>query len=260
MQFLTTVVVTLILIALFNFQEVTLAQKATLNNKPIVIQKSVNSLTIEPSEYNFGLIDEGIEVSHDFSLTNKSQHEIVIHNAYATCGCTIPKLLKHSLKPNETTILKITVDTTMKLGHITKSVFIVTNDTINPKQEIKLIMNIKDPHKSLSKEKMAKIFTSEKCTSCHVARGIGLFGRDLYNADCAMCHGPKAEGAIGPKLIGPYYDKDFTSYITKTASFGSPNHPSMPGFLSDAGGPLNKDQIDSIVKYLGDLSKLRKYK
>ena len=259
MQFLTTITLILILISV-SCQKVTLAQKMTLDNKPLAIQKSASRLMIEPSEYNFGLIDEGIEVSHDFSLTNKSQQVINIYNAYATCGCTVPKLLKHSLKPNETTILKITVDTTMKLGNITKSVFIVTNDTKNPKQEIKLIMNVKDPHKGLSKEKMAKIFTSEKCTSCHVARGIGLFGRDLYNADCAMCHGPKAEGAVGPKLIGPYYDKNYYTNITKVASFGSPSHPSMPGFLSDAGGPLNKDQIDSIVKYLSDLSKLRNYK
>lgn len=217
------------------------------------------NLLIEPTEFNFGLIDEGIEVTHDFKLTNLGKTNLLIYNAYATCGCTIPKLTKNKLKPHESTILKITVDTTMKRGKVDKKVFLITNDKIEPKSTINLLMTVKDPHKGLTREKMAKIFTSEKCTSCHVARGIGLFGRDLYNADCAMCHGPKAEGAVGPKLFGPYYDPVFTAKMTKTASFGSQTSITMPGFLSDANGPLNRDQIDSIIKYLSDLSKLRHY-
>jgi len=119
-------------------------------------------------------------------------------------------------------------------------------------------MNVVDPHKGMTDDHKVKIFTDAQCSSCHVARGKGLLGRDLYNADCAMCHGPKAEGAIGPTLIGPYEDSSFTHHITEVASSGSKTHHSMPGFLTDAGGPLNKQELDSILKYLADLSSKRR--
>ena len=219
-----------------------------------------NTIHIEPKQFDFGLIDEGIEVNHDFYIVNDSNHTIKIENAYATCGCTTPQLTNKILKPHQKSLLKITVDTTMKTGNITKSVFVICDEKTNPKLEVKLLMNVKDPHKNLTKEKMAKIFTSEKCNTCHVLRGTGLFGQKLYNADCAMCHGPKAEGAVGPKLFGPYYDEKFKQKMTTITSKGSPNVITMPGFLVDNGGPLSKEQIDSIIEYLSSISKKRNYK
>jgi len=31
----------------------------------------------------------------------------------------------------------------------------------------------------------------------------------------------------------------------------------MPGFLASAGGPLSKQELDSVLKFLADLSKMR---
>lgn len=147
----------------------------------------------------------------------------------------------------------------MKQGKITKTVSIVSNDPVNPTLKLNLSMNVLNPHTNLTAETRAKIFTSDKCNSCHVMKGNGLFGKDLFDADCAMCHGKQGLGAIGPQLLGPYENNLFKEGMEKIASYGSKTHHSMPGFLVDAGGPLNKEQIDSILKYLAQVSKQRYY-
>jgi hypothetical protein len=221
-------------------------------------QADAPRITIEPLTYDFGTVDRGVWLKHRFSIANTGSAPLILSRTYATCGCTLPKLIKNKLLPGETGALDVSVDTSMKQNRITKSVFVVSNDPLKPSLKVDLSMNVVDPHNGMSDDNKVKIFTDEKCSGCHVARGVGKLGRDLYNADCAMCHGPKAEGAIGPTLIGPYEESTFAHHITEVASFGSRTHHSMPGFLADAGGPLNKQELDSILKYLADLSSKRR--
>lgn len=222
-------------------------------------QKSASPVIIIDSEsYDFGTVDRGVWLKHRFAISNAGSVPLILNRTYATCGCTLPKLTKNKLLPGETCALNVSVDTSMKQNRITKSVFVVSNDPLKPSLKVDLSMNVVDPHKGMTDDNKVKIFTDAQCSSCHVARGRGLLGRDLYNSDCAMCHGPKAEGAIGPTLIGPYDDSSFAHHMTEVASFGSKTHRSMPGFLADAGGPLNKQELESILKYLADLSSKRR--
>lgn len=220
--------------------------------------QSTPGILIEPESFDFGTVDRGVWLKHKFKVTNTGKSVLLLHRAYATCGCTVPKLAKSQLAPEESTDLDVSVDTSMKQNRITKSVLVTSNDPSKPLIKIDLNMNVVDPHQAMSDEGKVKIFTDAQCASCHVARGKGLLGRDLYNADCAMCHGPKAEGAIGPTLVGPYEESSFAQRITQVASFGSKQHHSMPGFLASAGGPLSKQELDSIVKYLAELSSKRR--
>lgn len=217
------------------------------------------AIVIEPKDFDFGVVDGGAIVKHDFTVANMGGAVLILRSAYASCGCTTPKLSKSKLAPGESATLTVAVDTSMKQNRITKTVYIDNNDPLKPLATVDLIMNVVNPHKVMSEADQAKIFSDERCASCHVARGINKFGRDLYNADCAMCHGPKAEGAVGPALFGPYENPAFAQAMTQTASFGSKTHRSMPGFLIEAGGPLSKKQIDSVMAYLADLSHKRKY-
>src|SRR5262249_34358611 len=155
-------------------------------------------IKIQPENYDFGTVDRGVWLKHRFLITNTGTTPLILNRTYATCGCTLPKLTKSKLLPGETGNLDVSVDTSMKQNRITKSVFVVSNDPVKPSIKVDLSMNVVDPHKGMTDDNKVKIFTDAQCSSCHVARGKGLFGRDLYNADCAMCHGPKAEGAIGP--------------------------------------------------------------
>jgi hypothetical protein len=225
----------------------------------IAAEKPSPKISADSYKFEFGEVEESSELKHTFKLTNRGKALLLINGAHSSCGCTVPKLTTNKLKPGESTDLSIIVDTAMKQGKITKTVSLFSNDPVNPELKFYLSMNVKNPHIGLTEENRAKIFTSDRCNSCHVARGTGLFGKDLYEADCAMCHGKLGLGAVGPQLLGPYENAAFKNAIEKIISYGSPTHRSMPGFLVYAGGPLGKEQIESISKYLAEVSKQRYY-
>lgn len=212
-------------------------------------------IKITPVSVDIGTVQEGVEVSTTFSVKNEGNAELVIHEAKSSCGCTTADLSKNRLAPNETMPLKVMVDTTMKQGDVTKNMDVSSNDPVNPIVQIPITMHVPNQHKGLTERGKAKILTDEKCMSCHVYAGVGLGGKELYDADCAMCHGEGARGAVGNALIyGDYSNKEYEAHIREVISYGSKTHASMPGFLDKAGGPLVKEQVDSLIAYLKELS------
>ncbi len=59
-------------------------------------------------------------------------------------------------------------------------------------------------------------------------------GNAIYKADCAMCHGDKLEGGIGPALTGPkfLYGGTLADHV-RVISDGTPK--GMPAFLKQLG-------------------------
>jgi len=223
----------------------------------LAVAKSPPHLSFNADHYDFGKVDEGVQLKHSFTIKNTGGSSLTIHNAYSTCGCTVPKLEKHLLKPGESTSLQVIIDTAMKQNVVTKTVFVNSNDPRHHRSTLYLTLDVRDPHIGMSTEAKAKIFSDERCAACHVAQGVGLYGEELYRADCAMCHGIKARGAVGPTLLGPYDNLTFAQQMKRIISFGSKTHRSMPGFLGEAGGPLDQEQVDSLVVYLSKLSKAK---
>lgn len=223
-------------------------------------QSGTPNIQFDSQVFDFGTVDEGARINHTFKVANKGNGTLKIVDAYASCGCTTPKFAKKLLEPGESTELFITVDTSMKQNAVTKTVNVSSNDPKRPIVEIALKMFVRNQHKGLTEGAKAKILTDENCTSCHVARGVGEFGIKLYVADCAMCHGPKAEGESGPPLIGPYDNAVYYEHMKNVLTNGSKKTNAMPGFGGAAGGPLAQKQIDSLLAYLKDLSAKRNNK
>ena len=74
-------------------------------------------------------------------------------------------------------------------------------------------------------------------------------GAELYNQNCAVCHGPDGEGRVGVTLA-----KDWPSIrpdleVENTIINGVPGSP-MPAWSQENGGPLDDEQIDAIVYYI----------
>ncbi len=226
---------------------------AFAQNKAVKI--SGPCISVDPGSWNFGFVEEGVELKHTFKVSNTGSGVLQLHDPYSSCGCTVPTLTKHLLKPGEQTELVVVVDTAMKQNKIVKAIYLSSNDPVRHTVPIYLSMNVKDPHIGMTGDVGVKIFNEERCAACHVSKGVGLYGSELYEADCAMCHGKNAQGAVGPALLGPYDNPTFKDSIEQIISYGSKTHRSMPGFLAQSGGPLSKEQIDSIMQYLAGISK-----
>ena len=70
-------------------------------------------------------------------------------------------------------------------------------------------------------------------------------GPAIYASDCAMCHGEKLEGGIGPALTGPkfIYGNTLADHVRVIAD-GTPN--GMPGFQKQ----LGTDKVRAVAHYV----------
>ncbi len=77
--------------------------------------------------FDFGTITIGDQVTHEFKFTNAGESPLIITNATATCGCTVPEYPTHPIKPGESGIIKVVFDSQGKLGVQDKVVTITSN-------------------------------------------------------------------------------------------------------------------------------------
>jgi hypothetical protein len=60
------------------------------------------TVKFEEMAYDFGTIMEGEKVRHSYKFTNTGDEILVITNAKASCGCTVPNYSDGPIKPGET--------------------------------------------------------------------------------------------------------------------------------------------------------------
>ena len=143
------------------------------------------------------------------------------------------------LKPGETGKIKVTVDLRGKSGRISKSVRVDTNDPKSGRVKLIIRMLIKD-RLHAEHHSAADIF-SDQCRSCHVDRGKGKMGFDLFRADCFMCHNA---GQSGPTLT--QMSQRSREYLLDAIRNGVEN-TMMPGWDLKRAGPLDDIEIESLV-------------
>ena len=89
-------------------------------------------------------------------------------------------------------------------------------------------------------------------------------GKDIYDQNCAMCHGAKGEGGIGPSLIddmflytkGDLPDDDYYEVIHNGTEQGKVEEGrTMKGGMPPYGGQLDKNRIWQLISYIRTLQK-----
>jgi hypothetical protein len=79
------------------------------------------------SSFDFGKIDEGKKVEHVFEFKNTGENPLVLQDARASCGCTIPEYTKDTIAPGSVGQLKVIYDSANKEGQINKTVTVTAN-------------------------------------------------------------------------------------------------------------------------------------
>ena len=82
--------------------------------------------------HNFGKFSEKSPVvSCSFKFTNVGEQPLVINQAIASCGCTVPEYTKEPIQPGKTGEIKVTYNGTGKFpGHFKKTVTVRTNGAV----------------------------------------------------------------------------------------------------------------------------------
>lgn len=89
-------------------------------------------IKFEKTMHNFGTFDEGQVQTCVFVFTNTGDEPLIIHQAYSSCGCTVPTFSKDPIKPGEKGEIKVSYNGRGKFpGSFKKPVTIRTNAT-NP--------------------------------------------------------------------------------------------------------------------------------
>lgn len=95
---------------------------------PAVAKKKQAEIKFAESSYNFGTIPEhGGKVSHTFEFTNTGDANLVIIDASADCGCTVPEFPTQPVAPGKKGKIKVTFDPLYRQGAFNKVVTIRTN-------------------------------------------------------------------------------------------------------------------------------------
>lgn len=72
--------------------------------------------------------EESPVVKTEFKFTNTGNAPLIIHQAVASCGCTIPQFTKEPIKAGETGVIEVTYNGRNKFpGKFKKSITIRTN-------------------------------------------------------------------------------------------------------------------------------------
>ena len=81
-------------------------------------------IKFDKTTHNFGTFSENNPVvSCTFTFTNVGDAPLVIHQAVASCGCTVPEYTQEPVMPGKNGTIKITYNGTGKYpGHFKKSI------------------------------------------------------------------------------------------------------------------------------------------
>jgi len=74
----------------------------------------ITSIEFVDTEHDFGTVAEGEKVTYVYKFKNTGTEPLIISNAKATCGCTVPQWPREPIPPGESNEIKVQFDTKNK--------------------------------------------------------------------------------------------------------------------------------------------------
>jgi hypothetical protein len=84
-------------------------------------------IQFEEDFYTFGELVQGEVVEHRFKFKNTGTAPLLISEARASCGCTVPKWPKEPIMPGQEESIRIKFDSKGKQGSFRKTITIHAN-------------------------------------------------------------------------------------------------------------------------------------
>jgi hypothetical protein len=99
----------------------------TAKSRDIEIEKGTALISFDKQVHDFGTVNEGDVVETSYLVTNSGKTDLVITNAKASCGCTVPVWPKAPIKPGESGEIKVKFNTKGKPNKQQKTITLTTN-------------------------------------------------------------------------------------------------------------------------------------
>jgi hypothetical protein len=89
--------------------------------------KDSTTVQIIDSAYNFGKVTDGEKVEYSYRFKNTGTKPLVVIEAHASCGCTVPQKPEKPILPGETGFIKIVFDSKGRVGEAHKTITVTSN-------------------------------------------------------------------------------------------------------------------------------------
>jgi len=89
--------------------------------------KKTTTVQIIDSSYNFGKVTDGEKVEYNYRFKNTGTNPLVITEAHASCGCTVPQKPEKPIMPGEIGFIKVVFDSKARVGNAYKTVTVASN-------------------------------------------------------------------------------------------------------------------------------------
>lgn len=83
-------------------------------------------MTFESTTMDYGIVSKGSEPTRTFTFKNTGNAPLLITDAKASCGCTVPSFPQGAIMPGESSAITVRYDTN-RVGVISKSITIASN-------------------------------------------------------------------------------------------------------------------------------------
>jgi mono/diheme cytochrome c family protein len=194
-----------------------------------------------------------------FAFTNITDQPVTILSVRPSCGCTTAELppTPWVIPAGTAGEIKLAVNLAGKAGTVFKKTEVGTD---HGKKDLMVRINIAPPPPprmmsesdraaamALAKVDRQAVFKGD-CASCHAPKSPNIYGAELYQSVCAICHDSEHRASLVPDLSALKVATSEEFWRT-WISIGKPGSV-MPAFAQSQGGPLTELQIASLAAYL----------
>ena len=118
--FLAAVIVSLLVASCKN-------NKKEVESKAVSVSNGIAEIKFDTTFYDFGNLTQGEAVVYTFKFTNIGTADLVINDAFSSCGCTVPNYSKEPISPGKEGKVEIRFDSSGKSGIQYKSIKLKLN-------------------------------------------------------------------------------------------------------------------------------------
>ncbi len=115
------------------------------------IKKNPPIIKFDTNAYDFGTIEQGQVVDHEFKFKNVGTGPLLIRKVKTSCGCTTTYYTRDTIPPGGEGTLKVRFNSAHKMGKQVKVITVITNSPETTKVILRLTGNVVKPKKESKK-------------------------------------------------------------------------------------------------------------